>query len=57
VQTESDLPQLNGPNRERLERLSAEWAALKARAEGLTGGIAALNERLWELGVGAIWKR
>jgi hypothetical protein len=24
---------------------------------GLTGDIAALNKRLWELGFGAIWKK
>ena len=54
-QTESDLPRINQPNRDRLERLNAEWAALEARAEGLRGEIAALNERLWELGIGAIW--
>jgi hypothetical protein len=30
---------------------------LKARAEQLTGEeIPALNKRLWDLGVGAIWK-
>ena len=32
--------------------------ALKARAEQLTGqDIPALNKKLWELGVGAIWKK
>jgi hypothetical protein len=57
-QTESDLPRVNQPNRDRLERLNAEWAALRARADRLTGEeIPALNKRLWELGVGAIWKK
>ena len=57
-QTESDLPRVNQPNRDRLERLNAEWAALKARAGRLTAeDIPALNKRLWELGFGAIWKK
>jgi photosystem II stability/assembly factor-like uncharacterized protein len=57
-QTESDLPRINQPNRDRLERLNADWASLKARADRLTGEeIPALNKRLWELGFGAIWKK
>ena len=57
-QTESDLPRINQPNRERMERLNAEWAALKARADRLAGeDIPALNRRLFDLGVGAIWKK
>jgi hypothetical protein len=57
-QTESDLPRVNQPDRDRLERLNAEWTALKGLADRLTGEeIPALNKRLWELGVGAIWKK
>ncbi len=57
-QTESDLPRVNQPNRERLAQLNAEWATLKARADRLTAEeIPALNKRLWELGFGAIWKK
>jgi photosystem II stability/assembly factor-like uncharacterized protein len=56
-QTESDLPRVAPPVRERLDQLNAEWATLKSRADRLTGeDIPALNKRLWELGVGAIWK-
>jgi hypothetical protein len=57
-QTESDLPLVNQPSRDQLEQLNAQWAKLKARADQLTAGdIPALNKKLWELGVGAIWKR
>jgi hypothetical protein len=56
-QTESDLPRVTQPVRDRLDQLNAEWAKLKARADQMTGGdIPAMNKRLWELGVGAIWK-
>jgi len=57
-QTESDLPRVNQPSRDRLAELNAEWAKLKARADRLTAeDIPALNKQLWELGVGAIWKK
>jgi hypothetical protein len=57
-QTESDLPRVNQPSRDRLAELNAEWATLKARADELTTkDIPALNRQLWELGVGAIWKK
>jgi hypothetical protein len=56
-QTESDLPRVTQPARERLAQMNAEWGRLKARADQMTGeDIPALNKRLWELGVGAIWK-
>ena len=57
-QTESDLPRVNQPSRDRLAELNAEWSKLKARADQLTTqDIPALNRQLWELGVGAIWKK
>ena len=56
-QTESDLPRVNQPSLDRLKQLSAEWSALKARAEEMSDrDIPALNKRLWEAGLGAIWK-
>ncbi len=56
-QTESDLPRVTPAVRDRLQQLDAEWGRLKARAETMTGEeLPALNKRLWELGVGAIWK-
>jgi hypothetical protein len=57
-QTESDLPRVTQASRDRLAELNAEWSKLKARADELTAkDIPALNRQLWELGVGAIWKK
>lgn len=56
-QTESDLPRVNQPSTELLERLTRDWAALKARHDELvTREIPALEKALWELGVGALSK-
>ena len=56
-QTESDIPNVNQPSLERIKELNQQWAALKARAsEMLDKDIPSLNRRLWELGLGAIWK-
>lgn len=56
-QTESDIPRVNQPSLDRLKQLNTEWSALKARAsEILDKDVPALNKRLWEVGLGAIWK-
>jgi hypothetical protein len=56
--TESDLPRVNQPSRDRLAELQPEWARLKARADAMTEqDIPALNARLWALGYGAIWRK
>ena len=56
-QTESDIPRVNQPSLDRMKQLNAEWATLKARgAELLEKDIPAMNKRLWDAGVGAIWK-
>jgi thioester reductase-like protein len=56
-QTESDIPRVNQPSLDRLKQLNQEWSALKARAnEILDRDIPALNKRLWDAGLGAIWK-
>ncbi len=56
-QTESEIPKVNQPSLDRLKQLNTEWAALKARAsEILDNDIPSLNKRLWEAGLGAIWK-
>ena len=55
--TESDLPRVNQPSRDRLAQLTAEWNALKARSDAMANEeIPALNRKLWELGIGAIWR-
>jgi photosystem II stability/assembly factor-like uncharacterized protein len=54
-QTESDLPRVNQPSRERRAELEREWAALKARSEALLNQeTPALSRKLWDAGVGAI---
>lgn len=56
-QTESDLPRVTRASLDRLEEAGAAWKTLRARAEELrTRDIPSLNRRLWDLGIGAIWK-
>jgi hypothetical protein len=56
-QTESDLPRVNQPSLDRLAVLTTEWAGLKSRSDELIAkDIPALNQKLWEVGFGAIWK-
>ncbi|MBP6823473.1 MAG: glycosyl hydrolase [Acidobacteria bacterium] len=56
-QTESDIPSVNQPSLDRLKQLNTQWSALKARAnEMFEKDIPSLNKRLWEAGLGAIWK-
>ena len=56
-QTESDLPRVNRSSLDRLEELGVTWKALDARSNELTEKeLPSLNRRLWELGIGAIWK-
>jgi photosystem II stability/assembly factor-like uncharacterized protein len=54
-QTDSDLPRVNQPYRDRRAELDREWAALKARSDVMVAEeIPALNRKLWEVGIGAI---
>jgi len=56
-QTESDIPRVNKPSLDRLNELNKEWASLRTRAsEILDKNIPALNKKLWEAGIGAVWK-
>jgi photosystem II stability/assembly factor-like uncharacterized protein len=56
-QTESDIPVVNQPSLDRMKELNTEWAVLKNRGvEILEKNIPALNKKLWEAGVGAVWK-
>ena len=55
--TESDVPRVNLPSLDRMKELNAQWATLKARAnEILDRDIPALNKKMWDAGMGAIWK-
>jgi hypothetical protein len=56
-QTESDIPRVNQPSIDRMKELNAQWVTLKARGnELLNRDIPAFNQRLWDAGLGAIWK-
>jgi thioester reductase-like protein len=56
-QTESDIPRVNQPSLDRMKELNAQWATLKARGTDLLDrDIPAFNKRLWDAGLGAIWK-
>lgn len=55
--TESDIPRVNQPSLDRMRELNSQWAGLKARAtEILERDIPALNKKMWDAGLGAIWK-
>jgi photosystem II stability/assembly factor-like uncharacterized protein len=54
-QTNSAIPRVNEPNRERRRELDAQWQGLKARAGALINQkIPAYNQQLWQAGIGAI---
>jgi hypothetical protein len=56
-QTESDIPMVTQPSLDRKKELDAEWAKLRSRgAEMLDKDIPALNQKLFALGVGGVWK-
>jgi len=56
-QTESDIPRVNQPSLDRMKELNTQWTSLKSRGnELLTQDIPAFNKRLWDAGLGAIWK-
>lgn len=53
--TESDLPRVNQPSRDRRAELGAQWVELEGRANALLNtDIPALDRRFFDLGVGAI---
>jgi photosystem II stability/assembly factor-like uncharacterized protein len=56
-QTESDIPVVTRPSSDRMKELNAEWATLKNRGvEILDKSVPAFNKKLWEAGLGAVWK-
>jgi ElaB/YqjD/DUF883 family membrane-anchored ribosome-binding protein len=56
-QTESDIPRVNQPSLDRMKELNAEWSVLKSRGvDLLEKSIPAFNKKLWDAGVGAVWK-
>ena len=56
-QTESDIPRVNQPSLDRMKELNGQWTTLKARGNEIADkDIPAFNKRLWDAGLGAIWK-
>ena len=53
--SESDLPKINQPSRDRRNELDKQWAELKKRGTSiLETTLPQLNEQLWRSGVGAL---
>jgi hypothetical protein len=56
-QTESDMPRVNMGSIDQDEKLGTQWLSLKGRYDDLLAkDIPSLNKKLWDLGIGAIWK-
>ncbi len=56
-QTESDIPVVTGPSSGRMKELNEIWTTLKSRgSEILDKSVPAFNKKLWDAGLGAIWK-
>lgn len=56
-QTESPIPRVNQPSKDRRAELDARWEKLKAVGTALLEKeVPALNEALWKAGVGAVWE-
>jgi photosystem II stability/assembly factor-like uncharacterized protein len=54
--SESDIPMITKPNRDRYDELTKEWDKLNARAtEIIEKLVPALNKSLWEAGIGAVF--
>jgi hypothetical protein len=53
--TDSDIPKVNKPSRDRHAELMKEWEGLNARAKEITEtDIPGLTRKLWEAGFGAV---
>ena len=54
-QTNSSIPRVNQPNKDRRNELDAQWKSLRATAiEILQTDLPAMNKKLWEQGIGAV---
>jgi photosystem II stability/assembly factor-like uncharacterized protein len=54
-QTESEIPMVTQPSRDRHAELMKEWSLLDARAKEITDrDVTAYTTRLWEAGIGAV---
>lgn len=54
--TESDIPRVNKPNRDRKAELDKLWVDLEARAKAIMETeVPAFTKKLWESGIGAVY--
>lgn len=54
---ESSIPRVNQPTRERIAELNQQWATLRKEGQTLLKQkVPALNKKLWEAGIGALWR-
>lgn len=55
-QTESDIPKVGQPSRDRRDELEKEWNGLDSRAKQIINGeVPAFVKKLWDAGIGAVW--
>lgn len=55
-QTESDIPRVNKPNRDRRAELEKEWSTLEARSKTIMDTeLPSYQKKLWEAGIGAVY--
>jgi photosystem II stability/assembly factor-like uncharacterized protein len=53
---ESGIPLVNQPTRDRIAELDVTWKKLKQEGEAmLNTAVPALNKKLWDAGIGALW--
>ena len=54
-QTNSVIPRVNKPSKDRKQELDVQWNTLRSRAEVLSNDvIPAFNQKLWQMGIGAL---
>ncbi len=54
-QTNSVIPRVNKPSKDRKQELDVQWNTLRSRAEVLSNEvIPAYNQKLWQIGIGAL---
>jgi len=54
-ETDSEIPRVNQPSRDRLAELTKEWQGLDARAKTIIEtDVPAYTKKLWEAGIGAV---
>jgi len=57
-QSESDIPIINKPSRDRRKELDEQWSSLSSRAkEIIEVDIPTINKKLWASGIGPVWTK